>query len=290
MFARLWLVTLYLAATNLIAAVYTQAADDVVFNSASTPPSKLKIRQAKAKGIELKAEPGLEVSGKLGVPTGDGPFPALVLMHDCQGIRPFQDRWAAKFNEWGYVTLQVDSFGPRNATNVCEDLISSSLAEPRAMDAFGALSYLESLPYVQAHNIGAIGWAHGATLSIAFRDGTRQLFDHGFKAVVSFYPDCTLITSANFVDPLLIVSPEKDDWTNPELCKRIASEGENVEIIELPDALRGFDDPEMGERTVRDTFQNTFKVPALGVTFGYASDAHKETSEKLQQYLAEHLK
>ena len=283
-------VPIVLATTISVSAISSRAADTVTFNSASTPPSKLKLRQAKAKGIELKAEPGMALSGKLGVPKGDGPFPALVLMHGCQGIMPFQDDWARTFNEWGYVTLQVDSFGLRNAVGVCEDLISKGLAEARAMDAFGALSYLESQPFVRANDIGAIGWAHGATLSIGFRQGTRQLFQRGFKTIVSFYPDCNLITSSDFVDPLLIISPGNDDWTNPELCKRIASEGENVDIIDLPGAFRGFDDPQMGERTVKANFQNTFKNPALGVTFAYDSQIHRDVSEKVRLYLAEHMK
>ena len=36
------------------------AAELVNFNSASTPPSPFAIKRAKAKGIELKAEPGTQ--------------------------------------------------------------------------------------------------------------------------------------------------------------------------------------------------------------------------------------
>lgn len=290
MFRQLLVCVTFVAVATFVAAADAKAAEYVDFNSASTPPSKLKIRQARARGIVLKPEPGTPIRGKLGMPLGDGPFPALVLLHDCRGITRFQDDWAKTFNDWGYVTLQVDSFGPRNLDNVCEDHISSGISEPRAMDALGALAFLATLPGVKPESIGAVGWARGATLSIGFRDGTRQLVDRGFGAVVAFYPDCTLITSSAFVDPLLIVSPGNDDWTNPQLCKRIASEGKNVDIIDLPDALRGFDDPEMGERTVMANYQNTFKVPALGVTFGYDRDAHRAVSERVRQYLAGHLR
>ena len=275
---------------GLAAADHPAANEFVDFNSASKPPSKLKLRQARAKGIELKPEPGTPIRGKLGKPAGEGPFPALVLLHDCRGITAFQDRWAKTFNEWGYVTLQVDSFGPRNLENVCENIRASGNQAARALDALGALAYLETLGDVKAESIGAIGWARGATLSIGFRDGARQLVDRGFGAIVAFYPDCTLITSSAYVDPLLIVSPGNDDWTNPEYCRRIASEGDNVGIIDLPGVLRGFDDPEMGERSVMANFQNIHKVPALGVTFGYDKDAHEAVSQKVRQYLADRLK
>jgi dienelactone hydrolase len=53
------------------------------------------------------------LTGKLTKPQGDGPFPAVVLMHGCTGIGKHQEDWAARFASWGYVALQVDSLGPR---------------------------------------------------------------------------------------------------------------------------------------------------------------------------------
>ena len=44
---------------------------------------------------------------------GDGPFPAVVLLHGCSGVAPRSRMWAEKLNSWGYATLIVDSFGPR---------------------------------------------------------------------------------------------------------------------------------------------------------------------------------
>jgi poly(3-hydroxybutyrate) depolymerase len=90
------------------------AADWVNFNSAGTPPTPFQLKRAKAKGIELKPEPGAPLRGLLFRPKGEGPFPAVVLLHGCRGIQPYQRDWAGKLAEWGYVALLVDSFGPRN--------------------------------------------------------------------------------------------------------------------------------------------------------------------------------
>lgn len=60
-----------------------------------------------------------ELSGILTVPKGDGPFPAVVLLPVCNGLRApataaQMTGWARRLSEWGYVTLQVDSLGPRS--------------------------------------------------------------------------------------------------------------------------------------------------------------------------------
>ncbi len=72
------------------------ATEIVHFTSEVLPPSALKLRQAKAQGKELKREPGFPLWGHLNKPSGPGPFPAVVLMHGCSGIRPTHARWASQ--------------------------------------------------------------------------------------------------------------------------------------------------------------------------------------------------
>src|SRR5215470_16674043 len=40
-------------------------------------------------------------------PHGSGPFPAVVLMHGCHGVKPSNRQWAAWFRDHGYVALIV---------------------------------------------------------------------------------------------------------------------------------------------------------------------------------------
>jgi hypothetical protein len=60
--------------------------DVVYFESAVYPLSAFKLRQAKQKGIELELKRELVLSGRLSIPGGVGPFPAVVLSHGCDGI------------------------------------------------------------------------------------------------------------------------------------------------------------------------------------------------------------
>ena len=53
------------------------------------------------------------LKGKLTKPDGDGPFPAVVLLHGCGGMQDRDYGWVGKLKSWGFVTLMVDSFGPR---------------------------------------------------------------------------------------------------------------------------------------------------------------------------------
>ena len=60
---------------------------------------------------------GLSIPAKLFKPDGEGPFPAVVIMHDCSGLGPRSSgspaRWARELLQQGYVVLIPDSFSPR---------------------------------------------------------------------------------------------------------------------------------------------------------------------------------
>ncbi len=58
------------------------------------------------------------LTGSLMKPAGNGPFPAIVMLHGCAGIEATHNTWASRLKSWGYVTLIVDSFGPRGVGNV----------------------------------------------------------------------------------------------------------------------------------------------------------------------------
>src|SRR5215813_4228834 len=61
---------------------------------------------------------------KLLKPDGAGPFPAVVIMHDCSGLGPRSsgapDRWGKELLSQGYVVLIPDSFTTRgHPAGVC---------------------------------------------------------------------------------------------------------------------------------------------------------------------------
>src|SRR5262249_44755831 len=102
-------------------------------------------------------------------PPGDGPFPAMVLLHGCGGL--FQESgamWPRDLQRTralvalGYVVLLPDSFDPRGVREICRRPQTIYPAIERVRDAYGALLFLQRHPFVQPDAIGVLGWSNGA--------------------------------------------------------------------------------------------------------------------------------
>jgi dienelactone hydrolase len=185
----------------------------------------------------------LVLAGTLKKPSGEGPFPAIVLLHGCGGIQPKRDhRWAERLSGWGYVTLQVDSFRPRGLSNVCtySGKDSVDMVQKRVEDAYDAKAYLAGLPFVDEGRIAVMGWSHGGitTLQALYKGIVSP-----FRAAVAFYPSCRrILTGLNA--PLLILIGEADDWTPAERCVSMLpkEKGTSEVILKVyPGAFHGFD-------------------------------------------------
>src|SRR5436309_891561 len=181
----------------------------------------------------------------LSKPDGPGPFPAVVIVHDCSGLGPRSsgapDRWARELLGRGYVVLIPDSFTTRGfADGVCTVTSTRGIdvsPERRAHDAYAALAHLRTLPYVDGSRVGLMGGSHGGTTTLASmiapeRDGEPLARDKraGFAAAVALYPRCTTRQGVlrgdasgvyRPVAPLLILIGEMDDWTPAEPCRKL---------------------------------------------------------------------
>lgn len=114
----------------------------------------------------------VQIPATLIKPAGEGPFPAVVIMHDCSGLGPGSSgaplRWAQELVSQGYVALIPDSFTPRGFPDgVCTvpgDRATVANGHVRAGDAYGALAALRKLPYVDGKRVGILGGSHGGGL------------------------------------------------------------------------------------------------------------------------------
>lgn len=163
----------------------------------------------------------LMLTGKLTKPQGDGPFAAVVLLHGCSGPESWNDMWAERLKEWGYVTLAVDSFGPRGQGSICRDPFIVRFEE-RAKDAYAAKSYLAGIPYVDSNRIAVMGMSHGGwTILYAINTdwfaGVKQSPDP-FRAAITLYPLC-LARLKGFNAPLLILIGEADGIMSAKQCQ-----------------------------------------------------------------------
>lgn len=269
----------------------------VNFNSAGTPPTPFQLKRAKAKGIELKPEPGAPLRGLLFRPKGAGPFPTVVLLHGCRGIQAYQKDWAGKLAGWGYVALLVDSFGPRNVQEICTEAYQgqsfSEASAGRVFDAYGALDYLAGLTFVDPNRVAAMGWSGLRFLGTITTAGVHVFFDHKFKAAVSFYPDCHEPSSGEFYAPLLVLTGELDDWTPVRNCEKLAAVtralGGTLELVVYPRAHHSFDDPDVGESQYLPEVYNIHKNPARGATLGFNRTAYEDSLNQVREFLAKYM-
>jgi len=254
-------------------------------------------------------------------PTGDGPFPAVVILHDCSGLGPRSSgapwRWASELTHRGYVTVWPDSFTPRGrARGVCTDATPPRIApETRADDAYAALAYLRSLPFVDARRVAVMGGSHGGSSTLATiidRPENAGRSGAGFAAAIALYPGCNRsygdwrVTRQNNhgslsfgyagaykpLAPLLILIGELDDWTPAEACRKLAeatsSAGFPVEIKIYPGAHHSFD----SIRPVRYVAEriNANSPTRRGATTGGNAKAWADAIGEVDRFLSAHLK
>jgi len=188
-------------------------------------------------------EKPLTLTGRLRKPEGDGPFPAVVLLHGCGGVSPKRDdRVIEKLSSLGYAALQVDSFGPRGISSVCTYTGTDAIdiLRKRVTDAYDAKRYLANLPFVDGSRIAVIGWSHGGMTTL---QALHKEKEDPFQAAVAFYPACKMpLTNMNA--PLLILIGDADDWTPASECvSRMPREETSPEVIlkVYPGAYHGFD-------------------------------------------------
>lgn len=58
---------------------------------------------------------GSALNGYITVPEGEGPFPAVVIIHNADGINEYEETRATMLAEMGFVGLAADVYGPMMA-------------------------------------------------------------------------------------------------------------------------------------------------------------------------------
>jgi dienelactone hydrolase len=83
------------------------------------------------------ARPDAGLSAFIGGAPGDAssPYPAVVVLHGCDGISSHSTAIADRLGAWGYVALTVDTLGPRGMDSGC----GSGIFQGQAFDAYAAL-------------------------------------------------------------------------------------------------------------------------------------------------------
>jgi len=202
----------------------------------------------------LASAPPLQ--GYLRQSNSQGPSPAVVLLHGCNGNwKRLDERWGKPIASWGYVTLTVDSFGPRGLKETCDSGAPVALA----FDAYRALNYLVRQPFVDPERVAALGFSQGGWLVLTSveRGAVERFSTNKFRAAIAFYPPC-LGFKDDMTVPTLILTGELDDWTLANECRNMVDgrddfgisrhkgDGIPMRLIVYPGAYHAFDAPNLG--------------------------------------------
>jgi len=208
---------------------------------------------------------GETISAYLSKPAGDGPFPAVILLHGCTGLERDSSamEWRglqghAKFlNENGFVTLIVDSHGSRGISTAdawTASCVRGKGFRERTYDVYDALNFLEQQPFVARGKIALTGFSQGGSvifnsMSLSEKKGRDRLVSAG----VAFYPDCNYpARPTSYYAPILIIAGAKDEITPARECELLADLVKNtfrdkgsaeIELVVLPDVHHSFDLP-----------------------------------------------
>jgi dienelactone hydrolase len=220
-------------------------------------------------------------------PKGTGPFPGVVLLHVCSGIRAYDSKWVEWLVNLGYVAILPDTLSPRNVSTFC-GVSGAPDIRSQALDGLGALAYLRSQPDVIPTKIAVMGWSHGgaATLvsaSARFINATNPA-GGGYQAAIAFYPGCVAFQDGNLATPLLMLMGSADDWDPPGRCVErgtaLQSAGTPVEWKVYKGAMHCFDEPGPN-REVR--------VSGRTYHLGYDRTAAKDAYDQVQRFLKTYL-
>jgi len=186
------------------------------------------------------------VQGVLYTPAGNGPFPALVVIHEWWGLNDWVKDQASKLADEGYVALAVDLYRGKVATTpeMAHEIMRGVPEDRAKRDLHAAVEFLKSQPNVKKERIGSIGWCMGGgySLDVALQepDLAATVINYGHLATD---PDALKKINA----PILGSFGALDHGITPDDVHKFGDTlkqlGKKAEIKIYDDAGHGFENP-----------------------------------------------
>ena len=150
----------------------------IIKNFATLPLAILFVATAfAADGKSVSYKSGDEtVQAILYTPSGKGPFPAIIVIHEYWGLNDWVKEQASKLADQGYETLAIDLYRGKVATtpDMAHELMRGVPEDRAKRDLHAAFEFLQSQLSVKKDRIGAIGWCMGGgyALDVALQEPT----------------------------------------------------------------------------------------------------------------------
>lgn len=186
------------------------------------------------------------VNAVLFTPDGNGPFPALVVIHEWWGLNDWVKEQAQKLAGQGYETLAIDLYRGKVATTPEEaHEIMRGVPEDRAnRDLLAAYDYLASQSNVNKNKIGAIGWCMGGGYALDLALAQPKLA----VAVINYGHLATDDAQLKKINAKILgIFGGQDRGIPPDSVRTFEQQlkklGKSIEIKIYPDAGHAFENP-----------------------------------------------
>ncbi len=241
-------------------------------------PEEAPVPESATEGVTVEPDdPDIEVSevevpGEEGAirayqarPSSEGPFAAILLIHENRGLKEHTRDVARRFAKLGYTGLAVDLLSRTGGSDQFADEAEATTAISE-LDQGGVISdlkssatWLQDQAYVQGDRIGAVGWCWGGGQTWRLATEEPRL-----NAGVAFYgPNPPIEAVPNIQAAMLGIYGGEDvriTDQEPELEEALASAGKTYEMKVFDGANHAFFngtgerfDPEAAEQAWSDT-------------------------------------
>ena len=193
-------------------------------------------------------------------PDGQGPFPAVVGLHRCEGLLNASGAPSARYRDWaqhltaaGFAVVFPDSYSSRGLTGSQCTVRSRAVRSERDRvgDVQAVRAWLHGQPWVTGDRIALLGWSNGGITALwavrprlAPKDGKAD-----FRSAAALYPGCRRLLNSAWSTrvPTLVLVGGADDHNRPAECQQMVAgaKGRSARAVirVYPGAHHDFDHP-----------------------------------------------
>ena len=122
--------------------------------------------------LTIEAPAGRTLRGAIALPDGDGPHPAMVVLHEAYGLNDDIRRHTARFAREGYVAVAPDLYSSGASRALCMVRVMRDLATRTQGGAFADIEAtrraLVDRPDVDGERVGVVGFCMGGGFALAY--------------------------------------------------------------------------------------------------------------------------
>lgn len=195
------------------------------------------------------------MKGYLAMPTGEGPFPGVIVVHEWWGQTDYPRERAQQLAKMGYAAFAVDMYGngktvkhPNDAKTFSKQVMSNM--EAAEQNFREAIKKLKEQPQVEGSKIAALGYCFGGAIVLEMaRRGVEM------KLAASYHGNLTPLLKNN-IKPmktrLLIFNGASDPFVKKESLNKVRIKLKKAKIrykmVNYKGAKHAFTNPAATER------------------------------------------